>query len=256
MIALALQSGSNGNCIYVECSGVRLLFDAGISGLQAERRLADYGRDIRKVTAVILSHDHADHVCCAGVYQRKYGLPIYASRRTLAAAARQYRNFAGLEEAHCFESGRPIQFGRVTVETIRTPHDAADSVAFVVTEGGKRLGILTDLGHVFEGLEEVVRSLDAGFVESNYDPEMLAAGPYPPFLKARIRGPHGHISNIESAQLLRARGGNGFRWICLAHLSEQNNEPSLALRTHREIAGGGYPLYAASRYEPTGVFEV
>ena len=256
MIALALQSGSNGNCIYVECSSARLLFDAGISGIQAERRLARYGRDIRDVSAVILSHDHADHARCAGVYHRKYGLPIFVSRRTFAAAARQYRNFAALEDVQYFESGQSLQFGRVTVETIRTPHDGADGVAFVVAEGRKRLGILTDLGHVFEGLEEVVGSLDAAFLESNYDPEMLATGPYPAYLKARIRGPRGHISNIEAAQLLRARARNGLKWICLAHLSEQNNEPALALKTHREIAGGGYPLYAASRYEPTGLFEV
>ena len=95
------------------------------------------------------------------------------------------------------------------------------------------------------------------FVESNYDPEMLDSGRYPAFLKARIRGPRGHILNIEAAELLRASaGGRRMKWVCLAHLSEENNQPGLALRTHRKIAGGDYRLYAASRYEPTGVFEI
>ncbi|MGD0999058.1 MAG: MBL fold metallo-hydrolase [Candidatus Brocadiia bacterium] len=257
MFAIALQSGSNGNCIYVESAETRLLFDAGISGVAAERRLAKFGRDIRKVDAVIISHDHADHVRCAGVYHRKYRLPVCISRRTFDAAIARCGCFEAAEAVHHFEPGCALRFGAVTVETVPTPHDAAEGVAFVVAAGGKRLGILTDLGHVFSGLEELVGSLDAVFVESNYDPEMLDSGRYPAFLKARIRGPRGHISNIEAAELLRASaGGRRMKWVCLAHLSEENNQPGLALRTHRRIAGGDYSLYAASRYEPTGVFEI
>jgi phosphoribosyl 1,2-cyclic phosphodiesterase len=257
MIAIALQSGSNGNCIYVESAETRLLFDAGISGIAAERRLAKFGRDIRKVDAVIISHDHADHVRCAGVYHRKYRLPVWISRRTFDAAVARGGCFAASEEVRHFEPGRALRFGAMTVETVPTPHDAAEGVAFVVASGGKRLGILTDLGHVFEGLEELVGSLDAVFVESNYDPDLLDSGPYPAFLKARIRGPRGHISNIEAAQLLRAGAGAGrMKWVCLAHLSEENNRPALALKTHRRIAGNEYRLYAASRHEPTGAFEV
>ncbi len=257
MIAIALQSGSNGNCIYVESAGTRLLFDAGISGIAAERRLAKFGRDIRKVDAVIISHDHSDHVRCAGVYRRKYRLPVYISRRTFDAAIARCGCFEPSEPVRYFEPGCQLRFGSVTVETVPTPHDAVEGVAFVVAAGGKRLGILTDLGHVFSGLEELVGSLDAVFVESNYDPEMLDSGRYPAFLKARIRGPRGHISNIEAAELLRASAGaRRMKWVCLAHLSEENNRPGLALRTHRKIAGGDYSLYAASRYEPTGVFEI
>ena len=257
MIAIALQSGSNGNCIYVESAETRLLFDAGISGIAAERRLAKYGRDIRKVDAVIISHDHADHVRCAGVYHRKYRLPIYISRRTFDAAVARCGCFEASEAVHYFQPGRALRFGATTVETVPTPHDAVEGVAFIVAAGGKRLGILTDLGHVFDGLEELVGSLDAAFVESNYDPEMLDSGRYPAFLKARIRGPHGHISNIEAAELLRAGDrARRMKWVCLAHLSEENNRPALALKTHRRIAGGDYRLFAASRYEPSGVLEI
>ena len=112
------------------------------------------------------------------------------------------------------------------------------------------------MGHVFDGLDAVVQSLDAVFIESNYDPELLADGPYPEFLKRRIRGGGGHLSNGESANLLATAANGRLKWACLAHLSEQNNDPELALRTHKEILGRRFPLYVASRYEASEVFEV
>ena len=255
MIAISLQSGSNGNSIYVEADGVKLLFDAGISGIRAEERLAMHGRDIRKVDAVIISHDHADHICCAGVFQRKYGLPIYATRQTLAAG--NVRCALGkLKDIRHFKAGEEIKFGKVSVQTIPTPHDGEDGVAFVVEKGSKRLGILTDLGHVFKGLDEIIASLDAVFIESNYDPEMLENGPYPHFLKQRIQGPGGHISNIEAAQLLSASAKKRLKWACLAHLSEENNHPEIARRTHKKILNTNRPLHVASRYAVSEILTV
>jgi phosphoribosyl 1,2-cyclic phosphodiesterase len=252
--AISLQSGSNGNCIYVESGGVAVLLDAGISGLAAQTRLAECGIDIHSVQAVIISHDHADHVRCAGVLQRKFGLPIYITAKTLQQAVVNQK-LGRLPDVRFFEAGQAMQFGPLTVHTLRTPHDAADGVAFVVEAAGKRLGIMTDLGHVFEGLHEAVASLDAVFIESNYDPKMLQEGPYPVRLQDRIRGPKGHLSNLEAAQLLHESAGD-LKWACLAHLSEHNNQPQLALATHREILQERFPLYAASRHGVTEVFEV
>ncbi|NOZ25150.1 MAG: MBL fold metallo-hydrolase [Nitrospirae bacterium] len=253
MIAISLQSGSNGNCIYVETCGVRLLFDAGISGVQAERRLAAHGLDIRLVDAVIISHDHHDHVCHAGVYNRKYGLPLYVTPKTLEAASKKHR-LGRLKEVEYFQSDGEICFGEVSVQAVPTPHDGADGAAFVVSSRDKRLGIFADLGHVFGGLDRIIASLDAVFIESNYDPDMLAGGPYPQHLKERIRGPAGHISNIEAAELLADAGR--LRWACLVHLSENNNLPGIALTTHRRIVGPGLLLHTASRYLPTGILSV
>ncbi len=253
MIAISLQSGSNGNCIYVESCGVRLLFDAGISGVTAERRLAYHGRQIRAVDAVIISHDHSDHAKFAGVYNRKYGLPLYLTEKTLEAADKRC-GLGLLEGIALFEAGKTLTFGSVSVRTISTPHDGEDGVIFIVESRSKRLGIMTDLGHVFAGLADEVTSLDAVFMESNYDAEMLTAGTYPAFLKRRIKGPRGHISNIESAELLAA--GRRLKWACLSHLSEQNNDPGLALRTHNDILGGKLTLFAASRYAATGLLHV
>lgn len=251
MIAIALQSGSNGNSIYVESRGVGLLFDAGISGRQAEQRLAVHGVEIRRTAAVLISHDHRDHVCCAGVYHRKYGLPVYMSAPTWQAARRAVNLGSFREERH-FGVGEALSLGPLRIETVPTPHDGADGAAFVVDDGRVRLGVLTDLGHVFDGLAEVLASLNGVFLESNYDPEMLERGPYPFFLKERIRGPGGHLSNPEAASLLLDAGSGRLQWACLAHLSEQNNEPRLALESHQQVLGGRLPLTVASRYRATG----
>jgi len=253
MIAISLQSGSSGNCIYVEADGVRLLFDAGLGGRETARRLAQHGRDARRVDALIISHEHHDHVRCAGVLHRMHGIPLYATRKTLRLSEARLGRLTGVQH---FQAGATLDFGRVRVETLPTPHDGADGVAFVVFEGGKRLGILTDLGHVFRGLGEAVGSLDGAFIESNYDPDMLERGPYPEELKERIRGPGGHISNVESAELMRDWAGTQLRWACLAHLSETNNEPALALSTHRRTWAKGFPLHVAARHAAVGPFEL
>jgi phosphoribosyl 1,2-cyclic phosphodiesterase len=125
-----------------------------------------------------------------------------------------------------------------------------------VDDGKLRLGILTDLGHVFSELRPLIASLDAVILESNYDSEMLLNGDYPEWLKQRIAGPGGHISNLESAELLRTVASQRMKWICLGHLSHENNTPNLALETHRGVLGTRVPLYVATRYEASGVLEV
>jgi phosphoribosyl 1,2-cyclic phosphodiesterase len=245
MNLLSLQSGSNGNSIYVEAGDVRLLFDAGISGKQAAARLAAADRDIARVDALIVSHDHADHVRCAGIYQRKFGMPLYITETTLRAAQSSCDPGALREVGH-FRAGDTMRFGRVKVETIRTPHDGADGVAFIVDDGTSRLGIFTDLGHVYDELKGALSSVDAVLIESNYDPDMLRNGPYPRYLKNRIAGPKGHISNIESAELIAGYGAR-LRWACLGHLSEQNNTPELTLGTHRAV-NNGMCYHVAGRY--------
>ncbi|MDH4163890.1 MAG: MBL fold metallo-hydrolase [Nitrospirota bacterium] len=255
MRMISLQSGSNGNCIYVESGDVRLLFDAGISGSAAEERLAHHGRDIRKVQAVIVSHDHGDHIRSAGIFQRKYGIPLFVTPRTLSAAQGRC-NLGVLKEIQHFRSGSALRFGTVAVHTVPTPHDGEDGVIFIVDNGSRRLGIMTDLGHVFSDLGRLIASCDAVLLESNYDPHMLANGPYPKYLKQRIKGPRGHISNREAAELLGPAFGSRLSWARLGHLSEQNNSPEVALRTFQEVCGSSPAVGVASRYAVSDVLEV
>jgi phosphoribosyl 1,2-cyclic phosphodiesterase len=160
-----------------------------------------------------------------------------------------------VSEPHLFNSGETLQFGSVNVETIPTPHDAPDGVCFVVDNGTKRLGIMTDVGSRFLGLKEIIATLDGVFLESNYDPDMLENGFYPEELKQRIRGEQGHLSNVEAAELL-LKSNKRLRWACLAHLSARNNCPVVALETHRSILGETLPLHVAPRHEVSDVLEL
>jgi phosphoribosyl 1,2-cyclic phosphodiesterase len=251
--AISLQSGSSGNCIYVESGDTRLIFDAGLSCIETARRLAARGKDIRKVDALIISHDHADHIRCAGAMSRKYGMPLHITRATLDAALARIK-MGRLDDIRHFNPGTAMRFGNVVVRTIPTPHDGADGAVFVVESGNRSLGVMTDLGHVFDELGQEISRLDAVFIESNYDLQMLSKGPYPEFLKRRIKGPGGHISNRESAELLLS--GARLKWACLSHLSHHNNYPALALKTHREILGDSLELHVAGRNEATEIFRV
>lgn len=229
------------------------MFDAGICGVEAQRRLAYQGRDIRRVDAVILSHDHADHIRHAGVFERKFGLPLFVTPKTLQAAQKKIK-LGDLNRVNLFMSGGTLDFGGLSVQTVPTPHDGADGSAFVIMSGGKKLGIFTDLGHVFAGLPALIASLDGVFLESNYDPAMLEHGPYPAFLKKRITGPGGHLSNGESAELLK--GACNLQWACLAHLSEKNNYPRIALDTHRKILSQALPLHVADRHRAGALLKI
>jgi phosphoribosyl 1,2-cyclic phosphodiesterase len=248
MLTFSLQSGSNGNCIYVEAEGVALLFDAGISARQVRQRLAERGRGVEQIQAVIISHDHTDHIRCAGIYQRRLGLPIYMTKAVLQRAAGR---LGPLRDVRGFEPGQALRFGPLRVQTIRTAHDAPEGVAFVVEARRRRLGILTDLGHPFTALRQLMDHLDAAYLESNYDPHMLNEGPYPEWLKAWIRGPGGHLSNAESAGLARRGAAARLQWVAVAHLSEQNNLPELAIEAHRRATGRGFAIHWASRYRPS-----
>ena len=185
MLTCSLNSGSNGNCIYLEKGRVRLLFDAGISGKQARLRLASHGRDINHVSALIISHDHADHARCAGIFQRKFGLPIYVTRPTFDVI----EPYLGpVHDVRFYQAGDALRFGDLLVQTTPTPHDAVDGVMFLISDKHRKLGILTDLGHIFDELSQRISELNFLYLESNYDPVMLENGGYPLFIKKRIRG--------------------------------------------------------------------
>jgi phosphoribosyl 1,2-cyclic phosphodiesterase len=246
MQVIPLQSGSSGNCYYVESDSTRLLIDAGISPRQAMLRLQTHDRDIAAVDGLLITHDHRDHCRFVGELCLKYDLPVYLTAPTLAALKGSVQ-FALRHHAICFKAGCSWEIGDFQVHSIPTPHDATDGVAFVIENNGRRLGILTDLGHAFDGLRQVLGTLDAVVIESNYDEMLLASSRYPAHLKRRIRGAGGHLSNEDSARLIHQHGSPLLQWVCLCHLSAENNCPDTALRTHQDLLGEELPLYVASR---------
>ena len=254
MKIISLQSGSNGNCIYVESAGTRLIFDAGISGAKAKTRLAERQIDISSVDGLFISHDHSDHSDCMGILHRKFGIPVWVTQKTHQTVLER-KNIGNIEKVTHFRSGHTIKIKDLTIETVSTPHDAADGVFFIVDDGAVRFGIMTDLGHVFHELEEAVKTVDAMVLESNYDPVLLANCDYPEYTKSRIAGNNGHISNHEAATLIQS-SGKRLRWVCLGHISEHSNNTSRLMQTHKKVLKDKLPIHIASREGCSKIFQL
>ena len=188
-----------------------------------------------------------------GILHRKFGLPIHVTAKTYRAAARY--GLGEIAAVRHFRSGQTLRFGKVAVETIPTPHDGADGVAFVIDDGRRRLGSSPTWATFSTGWRRFWNRWTPCCWRATTTGD-AGRGPYPDWLKERIRAPAGHISNVESAELLQKTASKRLQWACLAHLSEDNNTPPLALRTHRRIVGRRLPLVVATRHEATDVLEV
>ncbi len=245
---MVLASGSSGNCTLVEGERARVLIDCGLSARESARRLREVGCDPVRVDAVIVSHEHADHVGGAAAFSRRFGVPVHATPATARAAGLEASRLAGLA---AFEAGAAFQVGDLTVSPFSVPHDSVDNVGLVVSCGASRLGYATDLGHVPALAIERLRECDVLVTEANHDPRMLEAGPYPWSVKQRIMSRHGHLSNDQMAALVAGSASTRTRHLFLAHLSRVNNTPELALAACRralEDAGrGGVAVRLASQ---------
>ncbi|HKO16385.1 MAG TPA: MBL fold metallo-hydrolase, partial [Gemmatimonadaceae bacterium] len=224
-----LGSGSGGNAVLVESEGQRLLVDAGFGTRTLARRLARTGVPPASIEACILTHDHSDHVRGAAAAARKWGWALHATPGTLACRA--------LADAPCstFTPGSSLRVGRFDVETVATPHDATDPVGLLITArgSGARAGICYDVGHASDAVRALCREVDVLVLETNHDEGMLWAGPYPLWLRRRIASDTGHLSNRAAAGLAREMASRQLAQVVLAHLSEKNNTPELALRAVR-----------------------
>jgi phosphoribosyl 1,2-cyclic phosphodiesterase len=221
-----LGSGSSGNTTLVEGDGTRILIDAGLGPRELAERLSAVGVDAASIAAVFVSHEHGDHSRGAAGFSRKWGVRLCGSSGTYAAVG---LGAAEIEGYDVLEPGVPRRVGSLIVEGVPVPHDAAAPLAFVVTCDGRSLGHATDFGHIGRGLAQAFRRCDAVLVESNYDPDMLRDGPYPWSLKQRILSGYGHLSNLDTARYLGRDLGEACRVVVLAHLSQQNNHPEVAM---------------------------
>ena len=245
----SLNSGSNGNCYYVGNEEEAVLIDAGLSCREIEKRMLRKGLDMQRVKALLISHEHSDHVKGAEVLARKYQLPLYISQRTY-----QYSGIHLKEHpVHYLQDRVPIELNSMTIHPFTKQHDAADPYSFNVASKGLHVGVYTDMGSVCNNLSEHFKLCHAVVLESNYDENMLDSGPYPAYLKHRIKSNKGHLSNAQALQLFKSHASPYLSHVILAHLSRENNLPQLAAENFYPHAGNTR-VVVASRDEESEVF--
>jgi phosphoribosyl 1,2-cyclic phosphodiesterase len=222
-----LASGSLGNACYIETSRTRILVDAGLSCKEVVRRLDALGVDPVNLDALLITHEHMDHIKGAGPLARRFDLPVYLNASTMR---KSLRVLGGLSRPVTINTGQDVTIRDLRIETFTKCHDAADPMGFVISIGRLRLGVLTDLGRSTRVVVDRLKRCQALVMEFNHDEEMLEEGPYPLQLKRRIRGPDGHLSNRQAGELLSALCHHDLRCVVLAHLSATNNTPEKAMK--------------------------
>lgn len=236
-----LASGSRGNTALVSSSNTRILVDAGISCKETFKRMKALGDDPHAITAILISHEHSDHVYGLLVLARKLNVPVFMTAATKHAWFRAVRDENGeypeMNKLELFSSGRSFQIGDIAVMPFTVPHDAADPVAFTFRAEGVKVGFVTDLGYLPPNVCDHLRGCEVLVMESNHDVEMLRGGPYPWSVKQRVGSRVGHLSNDDLADFLSNDYDGDAAYVVLAHLSEQNNHPEIARGTAEKALG-------------------
>lgn len=252
----AIASGSSGNCICVGSDNTHLLIDAGVSGKRIEAGLNEIELKTSEMQGILVTHEHIDHIAGLGVLARRYGIPIFATEKTIHAILNT-KSVGKIDEDlfQVIRPGKRFSIGELTINPISISHDAADPVAYKMINGDKTVAVVTDLGNYNQALVDELQGLDALLLEANHDVKMLQTGIYPYPLKQRILGDRGHLSNERSGQLLSELLHDNFGTVVLGHLSKENNYEELAYEAVRlEVTMGDnpykaedFPMYVAKR---------
>ena len=254
-----LASGSRGNSAIVASARTKILLDAGISCRETFRRMKSLGEAPQSLSAILITHEHSDHVYGLSVLARKLKIPVFMTGATHQAWARAARDAQGklpeVPELELFRSGSRFQISDIDITPFTIPHDAVDPVGFTFRAEGVKVGFATDLGRMLENVKDNLRRCDLLVIESNHDIEKLRIGPYPWSVKQRVGSPTGHLSNKKLAEFLRSDYDGYASYIVLAHLSEQNNHPEIARREAEDALGSrrtllGNRLMLAGQAEP------
>ena len=247
----SLNSGSNGNCYYIGNDREAILVDAGISCKETEKRMHRLGLSMDKVKAIFISHEHTDHIKGVQVISKKYKLPVYITDDTLLHGGLNLNEQVVLS----FKAYVPVQIGDIIVTAFPKFHDAAEPHSFIVAFNDIKIGVFTDIGAPCDHLINHFKQCHAAFLEANYDEEMLANGSYPYYLKKRITGGHGHLSNKQALELFKTHKPAFMTHLLLSHLSKDNNNPELVLDLFNQHAGNTR-IIVASRHEETAIYQI
>lgn len=223
----SLGSGSRGNALIVDTGETKLLIDCGFSVRSVRERLARLGTAPEELTALLVTHEHADHFGGVAALAHRYRLPVFLTHGTLVEASKRV---VGLSQFQVIDPGLPFEIGGVGVSPFPVPHDAREPVQYTFSDGVHRLGVLTDTGSITPHIVDVLHVCDALVLECNHDRDLLAASRYPPALRRRIDGHFGHLENGQAASFLRQIDARRLQHVVAAHLSQENNHPDLAAR--------------------------
>lgn len=230
----SLSSGSSGNCEYIEHNDTKILVDAGLSGKKVESLLDSIDVDIKTIDAIFVTHEHLDHIKGVGVLARRHNLKVFANQQTFNRMLPKTKEINS-ENVFFFENDKSFKFKDIYVEPLSTFHDCVKGTGFTFTDdNNKKVSLLTDTGFVDLNIMEKISNSDLYFLETNHDEDMLLQGSYPWSLKQRILSNRGHLSNVSASNLLNQLVTRKKEIVMLAHLSQDNNLPSLAARTVRE----------------------
>lgn len=247
----SLNSGSNGNCYYIGNAHDAVFVDAGISCRETEKRMKRAGLCMQKIRAIFISHEHGDHIRGVEVLSRKYQLPVYITTPTLENSGLRLDPALVRE----FKAYEPVSIGDLAVTAFPKLHDASDPHSFRIDGSGVTTGVFTDIGAPCEHVMQNFGQCHAAFLEANYDEQMLAEGRYPHYLKKRISGEEGHLSNTQALRLFTTHKPEFMSHLLLSHLSRDNNRPALVHELFSRNAGNTH-VVVASRDEETAVYRV
>jgi len=247
----SLNSGSNGNCYYVGNQKEAILLDAGLCCKETETRMDRLGLSMQKVKAIFISHEHTDHIKGVAVLSKKHQIPVYVTEPT----RRQGKIKLESSLSKTFTAASPVTIGNLVITAFAKLHDAADPYSFIVTCNAVTIGVFTDIGTPCQQLTHYFKQCHAAFLEANYDDELLDNGGYPYFLKKRITGGLGHLSNKQALELFVTHKPPYLSHLILSHLSKNNNCPELVGNLFRQHANGVH-IAVASRDMETVLYEI
>ncbi|MBR0445070.1 MAG: MBL fold metallo-hydrolase [Clostridia bacterium] len=260
MIFCPLSSGSSGNSSFLESGGTRILIDAGLTAKRIRALLEEIGIDISTISAILVTHEHSDHISGIGVLSGKYRIPVYANAECFNAMPATTRDKIPASCIRLFDTDHLFFLSGLQILPFSTPHDAARSVGFSIVSEGCKCTVMTDIGHIDDRMLSVAAESDLLLIEANHDVDMLMAGRYPYHLKKRILSGHGHLCNEDCARALIALHDRGVRNVILGHLSQENNSPELAqvtIDSALKAAGiSDMNIMVANRDHPLGMFSI